>query len=157
MRLTVVAVGRLRSGPERDLVEDYLARAGKAGRGLGMTTLSKVVEVEDKKGGGKAAEAELLLRGCPSGARMVALDERGDMLTSPDFAHRLAAWRDSGHADVALIIGGADGLDPGLVARCDLVLSLGAMVWPHMLVRVMVAEQLYRAVSILGHSPYHRA
>lgn len=87
---------------------------------------------------------------------MVALDERGKIKTSPEFAQDLARWRDDGRQDIAFVIGGADGIDPALRARCDAALSFGKMVWPHMLVRVMLTEQLYRAASILAGAPYHR-
>jgi 23S rRNA (pseudouridine1915-N3)-methyltransferase len=155
MRLTICAVGRLRSGPERALVDDYLDRFNRAGRALGFGPVS-LTEVEDKRGGGMAAEAALLARAIPEDALTCVLDERGDVLTSPAFATRLAGWRDKGRS-VAFVIGGADGIDPALRAQADSALSLGAMVWPHMLVRVMLAEQLYRAAAILAGSPYHRA
>ncbi|QYK41699.1 MAG: 23S rRNA (pseudouridine(1915)-N(3))-methyltransferase RlmH [Paracoccaceae bacterium] len=156
MRVHICAVGRLRPGPERTLLDDYLDRFGKTGRalGLGPATLH---EVEDRRGGGMAAEGALLARAVPPGAAVVALDERGRTMASPEFAALLAGWRDAGRGDAALLIGGADGLDPALRVRADLVLSFGAMVWPHMLVRVMLAEQLYRAATILAGSPYHRA
>ncbi|PWJ22185.1 23S rRNA (pseudouridine(1915)-N(3))-methyltransferase RlmH [Jannaschia seohaensis] len=152
MRLTLVAVGRLRKGPEKVLVDDYLARFAKTGRGQGLPPVT-LTEVE---GRGSGSEAEAIARALPEGAALVLLDERGATLTSPDFAARLGAWRDEAR-DVALVIGGADGLDAALRDRADLLLSFGAMVWPHMLVRVMLAEQLYRAASILAGSPYHRA
>ena len=155
MRLTICAVGRLRAGPERSLIDDYLARAGKAGRPLGLGPFA-VSEIDDRKGGGKAGEAALLDRAVPDGARRVAPDERGRVLSSPDFAKTLADWRDGGTRDTVLMIGGADGLDPALRDQADLVLSFGAMVWPHMLARVMLAEQLYRATQILSGTPYHR-
>ncbi|MCE6959902.1 23S rRNA (pseudouridine(1915)-N(3))-methyltransferase RlmH [Cereibacter sphaeroides] len=154
MRLALCAVGRLRSGPERDLVEDYLARFERTGRPLGLPPV-QLIEVEDKRGGGMEAEAELLSRAMPAGAALAVLDERGRTLSSPEFAEQLARWRDGGR-DVALVIGGADGLAPKLRDRADLALSFGRMVWPHMLVRVMLAEQLYRAATILAGSPYHR-
>lgn len=156
MRLHVCAVGRLRSGPERTLVDDYTARLDRAGRPLGLGPLTEH-EVEDRKGGGMAAEADLLTRAAPPGAIVVALDERGQLLSSPDLARHLTRWRDAGRADAAFVIGGADGLAPALRDRADLALSFGPMVWPHLLVRVMLAEQLYRAVTILSGSPYHRA
>ena len=121
--------------------------------GLGPAQLH---EVEDKKGGGMAAEAALLERAIPNGALICTLDERGALMSSPDFADKLAGWRDAGRGDLALIIGGADGIAPELRARADASLSFGKMVWPHMLVRVMLAEQLYRAASILAGSPSHR-
>lgn len=156
MRLHVCAVGRLRAGPERALIDDYLARLDRAGRPLGLGPAAEH-EVEDRKNAGPAAEAALLARAVPRGARLVALDERGRMLSSPDLAAQLGRWRDGGAADAAFAIGGADGLDPALRDRADLVLSFGAMVWPHALARVMLAEQLYRAATILAGSPYHRA
>src|SRR5690606_2296263 len=127
----------------------------RTGRSLGLPPVT-LTEIDDRKGGGMAGEGALIARAVPAAAALVVLDERGEQLTSPDFAARLAGWRDAGR-DVALAIGGADGLDPALRARADLAISLGRMVWPHMLVRVMLAEQLYRAATILAGSPYHRA
>jgi len=155
MRLHICAVGRLRAGPEKSLIDDYLARFDRTGRALGLGP-ARVVEVEDKKNGGMAAEASLLRKALPRGAVICTLDERGKVISSPDFADRLAGWRDSGRQDLALIIGGADGIDPGLRAEADFSISFGKMVWPHMLVRVMLAEQVYRAATILSGSPYHR-
>jgi 23S rRNA (pseudouridine1915-N3)-methyltransferase len=155
VRLHIAAVGRLRGGPERSLVDDYLARLDKLGRGLGLT-LGGVVEVEDRRGGGPEAEARLLRNAVPDGAALWVLDERGRPLGSPDFAEAIARERDGGRRDLVILIGGADGLDPGLRDGADAAISFGAMVWPHMLVRVMLAEQLYRAATILAGSPYHR-
>lgn len=149
-------MGRLRSGPERDLIADYTQRFDRTGRALSLGPLTEH-EVEDKKNAGMAAEAELLARAVPAGAVLVTLDERGKLLTSPEFATQLARWRDAGRQDVAFVIGGADGIDPSLRARADFSISFGQMVWPHMLVRVMLAEQLYRAANILSGGPYHRA
>ena len=156
MRLHVCAVGRLRAGPERDLVDDYYTRLDRTGRALGLGPVSEL-EVEDKKNLGMAAEAVLLERAIPAGALIATLDERGRVLSSPEFAEMLAGWRDVGRQDVAFVIGGADGIDPSLRAKAGFSLSFGRMVWPHMLVRVMLAEQLYRAATILGGGPYHRA
>jgi 23S rRNA (pseudouridine1915-N3)-methyltransferase len=156
LRVHLCAVGRLRSGPERDLIADYTQRFDRTGRALSLGPLTEH-EVEDKKNAGMAAEAELLARAVPSGAVLVTLDERGKLLTSPDFATQLARWRDAGRQDVAFVIGGADGIDPSLRAKADFSISFGQMVWPHMLVRVMLAEQLYRAANILSGGPYHRA
>lgn len=147
-------MGRLRAGPEKLLIDDYLQRFDRTGRALGLGPVN-LVEVEDKKGGGMAAEALLLTRAVPDGALLCVLDERGEVMDSPAFANRLGQWRDAGR-DLAFVIGGADGIDPGLRARADVALSFGPMVWPHMLVRVMLAEQLYRAASILAGAPYHR-
>jgi len=156
MRVHICAVGRLRAGPERDLLDDYFTRFDRTGRALGLGPVS-LSEVEDRKGGGMGPEAALLERAIPKGAVTVALDERGKLLTSPDFAALLARWRDEGRGDTAFVIGGADGIDPGLRDKVDFKLSFGKMVWPHMLARVMLAEQLYRAASILAGNPYHRA
>ena len=156
MRLTICAVGRLRKGPEKDLTDDYLARATRAGRAIGLGPVA-VNEVDDRKGGGMAGEADLLRKAVPDGFVRVVLDERGERLTSPQFANQIAKWRDTGRPGVAFMIGGADGLDPALRAEADFAVSFGAMVWPHMLVRVMLSEQLYRGISILMGNPYHRA
>jgi 23S rRNA (pseudouridine1915-N3)-methyltransferase len=155
MRVAVCAVGRLRAGPEAALIADYLDRFGKTGRALGLGP-AQILEVEDRRNAGIEAEAALLERAAPAGALLVALDERGAQLSSPELAGKLAQWRDGGRQDVAFLIGGADGLAPGLRARAGFALSLGRMVWPHMLVRVMLAEQLYRAATILAGGPYHR-
>lgn len=156
MRVHICAVGRMKPGPERTLVKDYLTRFDKTGRqsGLGPAHLH---QVEDRKGGGMAAEAGLLRRTIPQGALLVALDERGKTLGSPQFAEMLARWRGQGHGDLAFVLGGADGIDPSLRAEAGFSLSFGPMVWPHMLARVMLAEQLYRAAAILAGTPYHRA
>ncbi|MFQ5438010.1 MAG: 23S rRNA (pseudouridine(1915)-N(3))-methyltransferase RlmH [Paracoccaceae bacterium] len=156
MRVQVCAVGRMRKGPEFTLLNDYFQRFDRAGRANGLGPV-KLVEVEDKKGGGMRAEAFLLRRAIPKGAVLCTLDERGGEMTSPDFARLIAGWRDDGRADAAFVIGGADGIDPALREDADFSVSFGKMVWPHMLARVMLAEQLYRAASILAGSPYHRA
>lgn len=156
MRVSICAVGRLRAGPEQELITDYLHRFDRSGRALGLGP-ARVLEVEAKKSGGRTAEAELLTRAIPPGALVVAMDERGRGLSSPEFAAELGGWRDLGRQDLAILIGGADGLDPALRGRADASLSFGRMVWPHLLVRVMLAEQLYRAASILAGAPYHRA
>ena len=155
MRVHICAVGRLRAGPEAELLKDYLTRFDRSGRALGLT-LGEVREVEDKKNLGMDAEADLLRRAIPEGAVTVAMDERGQVLTSPEFAGKLANWRDDGRSDLALLIGGADGLAKDLRTSADFRLSLGKMVWPHMLARVMLSEQMYRAASILAGAPYHR-
>ncbi len=155
MRVHLCVVGRLRGGPEKTLIDDYLGRFDKTGRGLGLS-LGQVLEVEDRKGGGMAAEAALIRKALP-GAIFWVLDERGRKMTSPQFADALGVQRDAGQGDLALVIGGADGIDPALRAEAALAISLGQMVWPHILARVMLSEQLYRAASILAGSPYHRA
>jgi 23S rRNA (pseudouridine1915-N3)-methyltransferase len=155
MKVHICAVGRLRAGPEKTLIDDYLTRFNRTGRGLSLGPVS-VLEVDDRKGGGMSAEAALLRRAVPQGAVICALDERGVVETSPKFARRIETWRDAGRSDLVFVIGGADGIDPELRGQADHLLSFGAMVWPHMMVRVMLAEQLYRAASILSGGPYHR-
>lgn len=155
MRVQLSVVGRLRSGPEKDLIDDYLTRFERSGKAHGFTEAT-LVEVEDKKGGGQQAEAALLLKSIPKGAVVVTLDERGKLLSSPEFATQLGNWRDDGAPCVCFVIGGADGLIKNLRKQADYSISFGKMVWPHMLARVMLCEQLYRAVSILAGSPYHR-
>lgn len=160
MRVEICAVGRLRTGPEKTLLDDYLARAGAAGRSLGLTSVS-LIEVEEKRRlegpALKTAEATLLKAAIPRGATVVALDERGRAEASSAFAARLGRWRDDGVSDLAFVIGGADGLAASLREEASHLVAFGPMTWPHMLVRVMLAEQLYRAVSILAGHPYHRA
>lgn len=138
------------------MIDDYVTRFDRTGRALGLGPLTEH-EVEDRKGGGMTAEAEHLRRVIPPGGLVVVMDERGEGVSSPAFAEMLARWRDDGRQDVSFVIGGADGLDPALRADADRALSFGAMVWPHMLVRVMLSEQLYRAATILAGGPYHRA
>ena len=149
-------MGRLRASPELTLVTDYLDRLTRTGRPLGLGP-AFTTEVEDRKGGGMAVEGALQLKAVPDGAVVCALDERGRQMSSPDLADRIAGWRDEGRPSAVFVIGGADGLAQEVRDRADMALSLGPMVWPHMLVRVMLAEQLYRAATILAGSPYHRA
>ena len=155
MRLRILAIGRLRKGPEKDLIEDYISRFNRSGRPLGLGPV-ELTELEDKKGGGKGAEAALLLKAIGQSAMVIALDERGTLQSSPDFAVHLARIRDAAPSELVFVIGGADGLDPAVLQRAQSRLSCGKMVWPHMLVRVMLTEQLYRAASILAGGPYHR-
>lgn len=119
-----------------------------------------IIEVEEKRrlppAELKAREAELILAALPRGARLVALDERGTAWGSVELANRLRDWRDAGAGSVAFAIGGADGLGSAVTERADAVLSLGKMTWPHLLVRGMLLEQLYRAQQILAGHPYHR-
>ncbi len=154
MRIAIVAVGRLKSGALADAFAEYAKRL-KAGR-----VELQMIEVEERRrlAGPElmAREAELLSAAIPRGARLIALDGRGKPLSSEAFAAQLGRWRDGGDA-LAFVIGGADGLDARLRDRADMILSLGAMTWPHILARVMLAEQLYRAQSILSGHPYHRA
>lgn len=158
MRIAVVAIGRLKAGSFRALFDLYVDRATRSGRQLGLTL--DVHEIPEsrlpKASARKGAEAKALLTKCPPDAVIVALDEVGKALDSRAFAARLGAWRDEGIGDVAFLIGGADGLDSSVRDRASLTLAFGAMTWPHQLVRVMLAEQLYRVTTILSGHPYHR-
>lgn len=151
MRITLAAVGRLKRGPAAELTRDYLAR---------LPWPVAVKEVEERRPLAaaelRAREGERLLAAVPAGAAVVALDAGGEALASEAFARRLAAWQEAGSKDLAFVIGGAEGLDRAVIARADLVLSLGPMTWPHGLARAMLAEQLYRAHAILAGHPYHR-
>jgi 23S rRNA (pseudouridine1915-N3)-methyltransferase len=155
MRVHICAIGRARQSPEAELVNDYLTRFDRTGRGLGLA-LGGLHEGEPRKGADRAQEAAILRKTIPSHATVFVMDERGARLSSPEFATQLAKTRDQGAGDLAICIGGADGFDPAFRNGADFALSFGAMVWPHMLARVMLSEQLYRAASILAGLPYHR-
>jgi 23S rRNA (pseudouridine1915-N3)-methyltransferase len=146
-------VGRLGQAPEAKLALDWAARASAAGRSLGLGPVD-VVEVEPRKPG-KATEAEALLARLDQDV-LIACDEHGRALASRDFAAHLARLRDEGVRRVAFVIGGADGLDARVLDKAQERLAFGPQTWPHALVRAMLAEQIYRAVTILGGSPYHR-
>lgn len=154
MRVSIAAVGRLSRSPETELVTDYLRRANLAGKVLGLTPVD-LIEVEARKPG-KAAEAEALNAAIPDGAFLIACDERGKALTSRGLSDKVTTLRDRGERHLVFVIGGADGLDPAFVAAARDTLAFGPQTWPHALVRAMLAEQVYRAVTILGGSPYHR-
>ena len=154
MRIAIVAVGRLGRGPEADLVRTYVERASAAGRALGLGPV-EVTEVEPRKPG-REAEGEALLAALPPGGHVIACDERGTAWASRRFADRIATVRDRGVRQVSFLIGGADGLAEDVRAAAEERLAFGPQTWPHALARVMLAEQVYRAVTILAGSPYHR-
>jgi 23S rRNA (pseudouridine1915-N3)-methyltransferase len=159
MLITIAAVGKLKAGPERDLLDRYIDRASAVGRTLSLTCA--VREIPDSRADSAATrkrqEGAAILAAVPAGAIVVALDEGGKSIASADFATRLAAWRDGGTPGVAFAIGGADGHDRELIQRAQLRLAFGAMTWPHQFVRIMLAEQIYRAMTIISGHPYHRA
>ena len=159
MRVGIVAVGRMKQGPERELVARYLDRAIATGKSLGLTNFA-VSELTESRAGSAAArkteEAKAIGAVLPATGLVVALDEHGRTLGSDDFAQRLAHWRDDGKQALSFVIGGADGLDPAFVKAAHLTLSFSPLTWPHQLVRIMLAEQLYRATTILSGHPYHR-
>jgi 23S rRNA (pseudouridine1915-N3)-methyltransferase len=158
MRIVIAAVGRMKQGPERELVARYVERAALAGKPLALTGFD-ILEVPESRASSpparKADEAKAMSGALPDGVR-VALDERGKSLASEAFARQLARWRDDGRPAVSFVIGGADGLDPAFVAQADLVVSFSPLTWPHQLARIMLCEQLYRAATILSGHPYHR-
>jgi len=159
MRISLFAVGRLKTGPEKELASRYLDRFAKAGPAIGLE-LARMTEVSESRASNsetrKREEATALEKALPEGAVLILLDERGKAIDSEAFADLLGRQRDGGKRDVMIAIGGADGLDPELRKRADLTLNLGSMTWPHQLVRILIAEQLYRAVTILSGHPYHR-
>lgn len=157
MRLVIVAAGRARGSNEDALVAEYAKRLKTGPAGLGPLDCREIETKAKLAALRKTEEAEKLLAQIPDGALLVALDPRGKTLTTEQFAQQLARWRDDGAGTVAFAIGGADGLDDRLLAQARLKLSLSAMTWPHLLARAMLAEQLWRAASLLAGHPYHRA
>lgn len=153
MKISIVAIGRLARSPETELVKTYVERASNAGRALGLGPV-EVVEAESRKPG-KAAEA-LVLQAHLSDAHVIACDEHGQTRPSRGFAEEIATLRDRGVRRLVFLIGGADGLAPELLAQANSRLAFGPQTWPHAMARAMLAEQVYRAVTILAGSPYHR-
>mgnify|MGYP004004229619 FL=1 len=151
MRITIVAVGRLRAGPEKTLVDHFAKR---------ITWPLDIREVEERKNltGNvlKRREGQLLLDNCPAGSQVIALDERGKEISSRAFAKRVSDWQDDGVSDLCVVIGGANGLDETVRQRVNMTISFGRLTWPHMLGRGMLVEQLYRAQQIIAGHPYHR-
>jgi 23S rRNA (pseudouridine1915-N3)-methyltransferase len=155
MRILVAAVGRLRNGPELELCRDYIARAEAAGRSLALSPIA-VVEVEARPPSDPSKEATALWKATPDDGRTILLDERGETWSSRQLAEAIARWRDDGVPALTFWIGGADGVAQTLKDQADRKIALGRMTWPHRLARVMICEQIYRAVTILGAQPYHR-
>lgn len=160
MRITIVSIGRIKAGADRDLLARYVDRARKGGPSLGLSG-PEIIELAESRAQRaaerKEAEAQALLAAMPERCVLIALDERGKTMPSEDFATRIGRWRDDGISDLVFAIGGADGHGTALLQRADMKLSFGAMTWPHQLVRILLAEQIYRATSILAGHPYHRA
>jgi len=159
MRVIIAAVGRLKAGPERELSVRYSERAAAGGRRIGWQGVA-VVEVAESRSrrpqDRRLEEAVALAAAVPEIAAIVALDATGEVLSSPQLAARLERWRDAGTPALAFLIGGADGLAESLLRRANLRLAFGTATWPHQLVRIMLLEQLYRAMTILSGHPYHR-
>jgi 23S rRNA (pseudouridine1915-N3)-methyltransferase len=160
MRLIVAAIGRLKAGPERELAERFRDRVAKAGRAVGLRDI-EIVEIRESRADDakrRVLEESIALANLvPERATVVALDQTGENLNSDALTGVLRAWRDSGRPAAVFCIGGADGLGREVRERADLTLAFGAATWPHQLVRIMLLEQLYRAVTILAGHPYHRA
>ncbi len=159
MRVLVLAVGRMKSGAEADLAERYRKRATQAGRNIGIRKID-IVEIRESRAretDKRMIEESIALANLvPEGALTVLLDEKGENLGSPGIAEHLRKWRDSGAATIVFVVGGPDGLAPSLRDKARLRLAFGAATWPHQLVRVMLLEQIYRAITILSGHPYHR-
>jgi 23S rRNA (pseudouridine1915-N3)-methyltransferase len=160
MRILIAAVGRLKQGPERELAERYRKRAADFGRKVGLQAF-EIVEIRESRADNierrMVEESIAIANVVPERAVTVILDERGAPMNSAAFAGHLQDWRSAGLPALVFIIGGADGLAAGLRDKADLALAFGPLTWPHQLVRIMLLEQLYRAVTILGGHPYHRA
>ena len=154
MHITLISVGKLKAGPEKELVDDYVARFNKAGPQIGLRSL-KLVDLAS--GGGLDAEGERILAALPKGAPVLRLDEFGTAQTSVKFAKRIEQLRDSGTPELCFLIGGAEGYSKAVRQAYPDTLALGPQTWPHRLVKAMITEQLYRAVSLLAGLPYHKA
>lgn len=159
MQIVIRAVGRLKGRPEADLCARYLDRARAQGRATGISAI-EVHEIPESRAETavlrRGEEAIRLLDGIAATTIAVVLDEAGRAMDSMAFARQLRSWLDGGNRDAVFMIGGPDGHAPAIRERADLLLSLGTMTWPHALTRVMIAEQIYRAVTILVNHPYHR-
>jgi 23S rRNA (pseudouridine1915-N3)-methyltransferase len=160
MRLVVIAIGRLKQGPERELAERYQKRFDDIGRKLGFRGV-EMVEIPESRARDAATriaeEAAAILAATPEKSVLVTLDERGENTDSAAFARQLERWRDQSVSSTVFVIGGADGLSPDLRRNGKLAIAFGAATWPHQMVRIMLLEQLYRAATILAGHPYHRA
>ncbi|MDJ0920148.1 MAG: 23S rRNA (pseudouridine(1915)-N(3))-methyltransferase RlmH [Henriciella sp.] len=154
MNITILSVGRLKKGPEKQLVDDYVDRFRKSGRQLGFRSLN-LIDVE--AGPSLEAEGARLLAKLPEGSNAIRLDEFGPQWTSKAFAQKLSKWRDDGVAETVFLIGGAAGYSHAVQQAVPATLAFGPQTWPHRLVKVMLSEQLYRAASLLGGLPYHKA
>jgi 23S rRNA (pseudouridine1915-N3)-methyltransferase len=159
MRVVLLAIGRMKKGPETELAERYLKRAEQAGRQIGLRSI-EIVEIRESRAADAAKrmveESIALANVIPEGAVTVMLDERGDSLASADFADHIRKWRDAGVPAAVFIIGGPDGLAQSLRDKAKLKLAFGTATWPHQMVRIMLLEQVYRAITILSGHPYHR-
>jgi len=155
LKLTIRAASIIRKGPERDLIDDYMKRAQGLSKACGFLKLSEQ-QVDLRSAKSRAEETQLMLANLPPNTKIVLLDERGKQSTSRDIAKQLTRWRDDGFSETVFVIGGADGFEPTAIPPNVTKWAFGPQVWPHKLVRVMLTEQIYRALSILAGTPYHR-
>ena len=155
MRVEIRAIGRIKAGPERELMDQYLDRANGVGRSVSLGPVCER-ELDPRTLKDKAAETQALIADIPASALVFALDETGKPMSSLDFARVVETARDDGARDLVFLIGGADGHDRSALPHGARMLSFGKATWPHKLVRVMLAEQIYRAASVLAGAPYHR-
>jgi 23S rRNA (pseudouridine1915-N3)-methyltransferase len=159
MRVVLLAIGRMKKGPDTELAARYLKRAEQAGRQIGLRGI-EIIEIRESRApdaGKRMVEESIALANViPEGAVTIMLDERGDNLASADFADHLRRWRDAGVPAAVFIIGGPDGLADSLRQKTKIKIAFGAATWPHQMVRIMLLEQIYRAITILSGHPYHR-
>ena len=154
MRISILALGKLGRAPENLLAKDYAERASASGRALGLAPVD-IIEIDARKSG-KPAEGEALLAALEPGSYLIACDEHGEARTSRELAAHIGALRDRGERRLVFAVGGADGLSEAVLNAARERLAFGPQTWPHALVRAMLAEQVYRAVTILAGGPYHR-
>ena len=155
MKIILRAGGVIRSGPEREMIDDYLRRAQGLARGTGFLSVEEQ-QVDLRSAKSRATETQMLLGDMPAGAKLVIFDERGKTPTSRQISTQFANWRDDSIGQLVLVIGGADGFEPSSIPAGTTRWAFGPQTWPHKMVRMMAAEQIYRALSILARTPYHR-
>jgi len=160
MDITIIAIGKMKNGPERELISRYIERSIKSGKQLGLTGF-KVIELSESQRSSalerKADEAKAINKHIPTKANIIVLDEKGKSIGSVAFAKLISNWRDDAIANLFFIIGGADGLDKSIIKSANISIGFSALTWPHQLVRIMLAEQLYRSTTIISNHPYHRS
>ena len=155
MKIILRAGGVIRSGPEREMIDDYLRRAQGLARGTGFLSVEEQ-QVDLRSAKSRATETQMLLGDMPAGAKLVIFDERGKAPTSREISKQFSNWRDYGIGQLVLVIGGADGFEPSSIPAGTTRWAFGPQTWPHKMARILAAEQIYRALSILARTPYHR-
>ena len=155
MKIILRAGGVIRSGPEREMIDEYIQRAQGLARGTGFLSVEEQ-QIDLRSAKSREIETHTLLGELPAGAKLVIFDERGKTPTSRQISKQIANWRDDGISQLTLVIGGADGFEPSAIPAGTTRWAFGPQTWPHKMVRLMAAEQIYRALSILGRTPYHR-